>query len=74
VSVTLVPIGMLKEYAGGQERLELAAGPTVTQMLEVVGIPPELVAGVIRDGDLVSQDYRPEDGEVVKVLAIMGGG
>jgi sulfur carrier protein ThiS len=65
---------MLKEYAGGQERLQLAAGPTVAEMLETAGIPPQLVAGVVRDGDLVSQDYRPKDGETVKVLAIMGGG
>ncbi|MGD2177157.1 MAG: MoaD/ThiS family protein [Anaerolineae bacterium] len=74
MSVTLVPIGMLKEYAGGQERLDLAAGPNVAEMLEAVGIPPELVAGVIRDGELVTQDYCPKDGETVKVLAIMGGG
>ena len=74
MSVVLVPIGMLKEYVGGQERLHLAAGPTVEEMLEAVGIPPELVAGVIRDDDLVSQDYRPEDGELIRVLAIMGGG
>lgn len=74
MSVTLVPIGMLKEYAGGEERLHLAPGPSVEEMLEMVGIPPNLVAGVIRDGDLVSQDYRPQDGDLVKILAVMGGG
>lgn len=74
MAVTLIPVGMLKEYASGQERLELAAGPTVEEMLETVGIPPKLVAGVVRDGDLVSQDYQPKDGETVKVLTIMGGG
>ena len=61
MSVTLAPIGKLKEYAGGQERLQLAAGPTVAEMFEMVAIPPELVAGVVRDGDLVSQDYCPRD-------------
>jgi sulfur carrier protein ThiS len=65
---------MLKKYAGGQERVEMAAGPTVAEMLEEVGIPPELVAGVIRDGKLVAETYRPQDGETVKVLTIMGGG
>jgi len=70
----LIPAGVLKGYTGGQDRLELAAGLTVTEMLEAVGIPPALVAGVVRDGDLVSKDYRPQDGETVKVLAIMGGG
>ncbi len=64
----------MKEYPGGQDRPVLAAGPTVAEMLELVGIPPALVAGVVRDGELVSKDYRPQDGETIKVLAIMGGG
>lgn len=49
-------------------------GPTVAEMLTEVGIPPELVAGVIREGKLVAETYRPQDGEVIKLLMIMGGG
>jgi len=74
MGVTLIPVGFLKEYAGGQDRLELAAGPTVAEMLEAVGIPPALVAAVVRGDDLVPKDYRPQDGESIKVIAIMGGG
>ena len=74
MAVTLIVAGMLREYTSGQDRLELAAGSTVTEMLEAVGIPPAVVAGVVRDGELVPKDYRPRDGEVVKVLAVMGGG
>ncbi|NIV30984.1 MAG: thiamine biosynthesis protein ThiS [Anaerolineae bacterium] len=74
MAVTLIPTGMLKEYTGGQDRLELVAGPTVTEMLEAAGIPPAVVAGVVRDGELVPKDYRPRDGETIKVLVIMGGG
>jgi sulfur carrier protein ThiS len=74
MGVTLIPVGFLKEYTGGQERLELAAGPTVAEMLEAVGIPPALVAGVVRDSELVAKDYRPQDGDTIKVIAIMGGG
>jgi len=74
MAVILIPVGMLKGYTGGQDRLELAAGPTVAEMLEAAGIPPELVAGVMRDGELVSKSYRPQDGETIKVLAVMGGG
>lgn len=74
MGVTLIPVGFLREYTGGQERLELAAGSTVAEMLEMVGIPPSLVAGVIRDGELVAKDYCPQDREIIKVLAIMGGG
>ncbi|MGC9398157.1 MAG: MoaD/ThiS family protein [Anaerolineae bacterium] len=74
MSVTLIPVGMLKDYTGGQERLHLTAGPTVEALLERVGIPSELVAGVISDEELVSLAYRPEDGETLKVFTVMGGG
>ncbi len=74
MGVTLIPVGFLKEYAGGQDRLELAAGPTVAEMLETVGIPPALVAAVVRDTEIVSKNYRPQDGESIKLIAIMGGG
>lgn len=74
MTVTLIPVGMLKEYVGGQGRLELAAGPTVREMLEMVGIPPALVAGVLCNDLLVNKAYRPQDGDVIKVLAVVGGG
>lgn len=74
MSVTLIAAGMLKEYTGGQARLELATGATVREMLEAVGIPPALVAAVTREGRIVPKDYRPQDGETIKVFAIIGGG
>lgn len=74
MAVTLIVAGMLKEYTGGRGRLELAAGATVREMLEAVGIPPELVAAVTREGRLVPKDYRPQDGDIIKVLAVIGGG
>jgi len=74
MSVTLIPVGMLKEYVGGQARLELATGPTVREMLEAVGIPPTLVAGVLCNDLLVSKTYHPQDGDTVKVVAVIGGG
>lgn len=74
MTVTLIPVGMLKDYVGGQGRLELAAGLTVREMLEMVGIPPALVAGVLCNDVLVAKTHRPQDGDVVKVLAVIGGG
>jgi len=74
MGVTLIPVGFLKEYVGGHDRLEMAAGPTVAEMLEEAGIPSALVAAVVRGDDLVPKDYRPQDGESIKVIAIMGGG
>jgi len=74
MGVTLIPVGFLKEYTGGHDRLQLAAGPTVSEMLETAGIPPALVAAAVRGDELVPKDYRPQDGESIKVIAIMGGG
>lgn len=74
MGVVLIPVGFLKEYTAGQERLELAAGPTVAEMLKAVGIPSALVAGVVRGGELVSKDYLPQEGETIKLIAVMGGG
>lgn len=72
--VTLVPVGFLKEFVGGREWLELDAGPSVAEMLVSVGIPPAVVAAVLREDELVTKEYRPRDGERIKVMAVVGGG
>jgi sulfur carrier protein ThiS len=74
MAVTLVATGGLREYTGGLQELEVAAGPTVKEMLGTLGIRPELVAAVMRNRELVSKDYRPEDGETVVLVAVLGGG
>ena len=74
MAVTLVVTGGLRECTGGLQKLEVAAGPTVKEMLGTLSIRPELVAAVMRDGELVSQEYRPEDGETVVLVAVLGGG
>ncbi len=74
MEVTLILVGFPKQYAGVHDRLELAAGPTVAEMLQAAGIPMALVAAVVRGNTLVPIDYRPQDGERIKVIAMIGGG
>ncbi len=75
MSVTLILVGGLKAYAGSRERVEASAGPTVAEMLEDAGVKAALVAAVLRDDDeMVSMNYRPRDGERLKLIAVMGGG
>ena len=75
MSVTLIPAGGLKAYAGDREQVELDSGPTVEELLERAGIEAALVAAVIGENDeLVTLDYRPQDGERLKLIAVMGGG
>ncbi len=49
-------------------------GLTVAEMIEAAGIPPDLVALAMVEGERVAKDYRPRDGQNVKLMAVIGGG
>jgi len=49
-------------------------GLTVAEMIEAAGIPPDLVALAMVEGERVPKDYRPRDGQTVKLMAVIGGG
>lgn len=68
------PIGSLKEYLGGQAEVTVAAGRTVRETLAALGIPSEVVAGVLLKDVLQSKDYCVQDGDVIKLIAVIGGG
>jgi len=74
--IHVIPVGMLRQYTDGQEALDLEgwAGRPVREMLEDLGIPSPLVGGVLVGGVLVQKDYRPQDGEEVKLIPLLGGG
>jgi len=68
-------VGDLRAHAGDREQVEMDSGPRVEELLERAGIEGALVAAVIDDEDeLVTLDYRPQDGERLKLMAVMGGG
>ncbi len=68
------PIGSLKAYIGGQPEVTVEAGRTVREALTLLGIPSEVVAGVLIKDVLQSKDYRLQEGDVVKLIAVLGGG
>jgi sulfur carrier protein ThiS len=74
MAVELIPVGFLKSYVSGRERVAFDAGPTVAELIDAAGIPAALVALVTVNGERVPRDYRPRDGEVVQLIAVMGGG
>lgn len=74
MTVTLKPLGMLKNYTGGQEAVDAPAGQTVRQAIAALGIPPEVIALVIVNDAQQTKDYRLQDGDVVKLIAVIGGG
>ena len=71
---TLKAYGMLKTYLGGQNETSVEPGLTIRQALAALGIPSELVAFVIVNDEQQNKDYRLQNGDTVKVMAVMGGG
>jgi sulfur carrier protein ThiS len=74
MTVIIRPFGMLKSYIGGKTETTVEAGRTVRQVLQELGIPPDVVALVLVNDEPQSKDYVLQDGETVKIMAIIGGG
>ena len=72
--VTIRPIGMLKTYIGNQPEAAAEPGRTIRQTLAELGIPPQLVALVLVNDIQQDKDYVLQDGDLVRVIAVVGGG
>ncbi len=68
------PVGMLKQYTGGEAEVAVDAGRTVREAMVLLGIPPELVALVMVNDAHQPKDYTLQDGDRVKLIAVIGGG
>ena len=68
------PLGILKSYAGGQDEVMVEAGRTVREAIVALGIPPEIVALVMVNEEQQPKDYILQDGDAVRLLAVIGGG
>ena len=74
MSATIRPLGMLKDYLGEFKEAKVEAGLVVREAVVLIGINPDLVAGVFVNGEQQSKDYILQDGDIVKLLAVIGGG
>jgi len=74
MSATIRPLGMLKSYLGELKEATVEAGHPVRETLTSLGINPDLVAGVFVNNEQQSKDYILQDGDIVKLLAVIGGG
>jgi sulfur carrier protein ThiS len=73
--VTLLPIGHLKSMVNNQTELTVPAGMTVREALTSVNIPSEVVALVVINGvHQTDKDILLNEGDVVKLMAVIGGG
>jgi sulfur carrier protein ThiS len=71
---TLILVGPLKDYTGGRLKITIAEACTVRDALGEQNIPPEIVALVTVNGVQQAKDYVIVDGDVVKAIAVLGGG
>ena len=66
--------GPLRDYNGGKPELLVEPGRTVREVVSSLGIVPETIAVVVVNEEQQTKDYVIQDGDVVLVLAIIGGG
>ena len=74
MTATIRPYGVLKTYIGGAYDITIEAGVTVRQAMVDMGMPPEVVALVLVNDEQQSKDYVIQDGDYVKLIAVIGGG
>jgi sulfur carrier protein ThiS len=74
MSVTIHLVGQLKSIFNNQSIINVDAGQTVCDILVGAQIMPEMVAGVIVNGDLQTKDYILQGNDDVKLIAVMSGG
>lgn len=67
-------IGGLKNFVGGRDNFHVAPGRSVRETLASLGIIPETVALVVVNDEHQTKDYIIQEGDTIRVLAVIGGG
>jgi thiamine biosynthesis protein ThiS len=73
-NVELTLVGLLKEYGPAHASVTIEPGQTVREVVEELGLNPELVAVVMVNGRQKSKDYPLQPGDKVKLVPVVGGG
>jgi sulfur carrier protein ThiS len=74
MAATLRLSGALKEVVGGRDHFEVEAGCSVRETLAGLGIVPDTIALVVVNNEQQSKDYIIQEGDAIRVLAVIGGG
>jgi hypothetical protein len=76
MSVTFIPIGLLKNFVNGAERitLERKEGKSLEVVCWEIGLPANLAPVFIVNGEIKNKDYLLRSNDEVKIIAILGGG
>ncbi len=74
MTATIHPYGILKSYINNQNTAAVPAGKTIRQAMLSFGMPPEVVALVLVNDEQQAKDYLIQDGDYIKLIAVIGGG
>lgn len=74
MTATIRPFGILKEYIGGEIETTVKAGVSIRQAMVDFGMPPEVVAMVLVNDEQMGKDYIIQEGDYIKLIAVIGGG
>jgi sulfur carrier protein ThiS len=74
MTATLRLGGSLKNLIKGQDEYLVEAGKTVRESVRIMGINPDLIALVTVDGQLQNKEYIIQENDIVRLMAVIGGG
>lgn len=75
MTATLRPIGHLKSMVDNQTEITVRSGISVREALASINVPSEVVALVVINGvHTTDKDTILNDGDVVRLMAVIGGG
>jgi sulfur carrier protein ThiS len=75
MTATLRPIGHLKGMVNDQTEITVPSGISIREALALIKVPSELVALVVVNGvHTTDKGTILNDGDVVKLMAVIGGG
>lgn len=72
--VELTLVGLLRSYGPAQSSLPVVPGETVLDLIQELGLDPDLVAIVMVNGRQQFKSHRLQPGDRVKLLPMVGGG
>jgi sulfur carrier protein ThiS len=64
----------LKNMLGSEGQFTVEAGQKVRDTILSLGIKPELVAMVSVNDEMESKDYIIQEGDAIRLMAVIGGG
>lgn len=74
MTATLRLSGSLRDVTGGKAEIQVESGRTVRETLSSLGIVPEVVALVVVNEEQATKEHVIQEGDVIRVLAVIGGG